>query len=102
MAASQSIHEIAKELRLDWHTVRTWLRKKCLLWRTRKNRNLFLCSMSNGRKSILEPFKNEILQYIFKLCKQSVAITVTMVMDEARMLSGDLRAKSREAQELII
>ena len=67
-----------------------------------RNRNMKARSFCAGRASLLEPFEDEILQWLFSLREQGMPVSIGMVVLKAKKLVGSIfRSKSERAQYMI-
>jgi hypothetical protein len=67
-----------------------------------QNRNMNAQSFCRGRVSLLEPFEDEILQWLFLLREQGMPVSNGMIGLKARKLAGSIfQSKSEEAQYMI-
>ena len=65
-------------------------------------RNMKAKSFCTGRVSLLEPFEDDILQWLFSLREQGMPVSIAMVALKARKLVGSIfRSKSERAQYMI-
>jgi DDE superfamily endonuclease len=77
--------------------------KQYLTWKKEFNvmrdvRNSKAKSICTGRSSILKPFEQDLLKFIFELREQGMGVSKTMVMIKAASISRPFREKSRTAQ----
>jgi hypothetical protein len=97
-----SLRGAAKEFNVQANQIRRWRKQFGTRSNSLQNRNMNARSVCRGRVSLLEPFEDEILQWLFSLREQGMPVSIGMVVLKARKLAGSVfRSKSEEAQYMI-
>jgi hypothetical protein len=63
-----------------------------------QNKNGKSKALCLGRPSCLEPYKDDLLRFIFELREQGMAVSMSMVVVKAAQIAPELRLKSGMAQ----
>ena len=78
------------------------MQKEAAYLEAKRKRKATLRSLQQGSKSILEPYDEELLRYIFELREQHFGVSVLIIIDKAKTLSAAFCHKSCAAQDAII
>jgi transposase-like protein len=98
VSANQSIRSACEELKIIPKQYREWLKKVPDLARANSQAR----SLSRGPPSILTPFDDELLRFVFELREQGMAVSILTIVIKAAQLSREFREKNRETRMKIV
>lgn len=100
---NESIRSIAKEFQVDPVQLRRWRRQLAVfdnfLNSTNAPVNKRAVSIHRGRQSCLHPIEEDLLEYIFSLRDQGLAVSVRMVLIKASQVCAEFRRKNERAKD---
>ena len=93
---------IARKFKIDHKTILCWLKNKEKISEAQDDWHSKVKQIHPGRASLLKPVEALILQFIFELREEGMAVTIALIVKHAKEILPAFQTTSPKAQELIV